>query len=109
MVLDFTHNSELPTRNFVKLPCFPEPPMRTRIAAFIVVATLAAHAQQPRSLFPNDVRHQMDVAATQILADTGVPSASIAVVKDGRMVPLCISDCVTSKSHTNAHVLEEVL
>jgi D-alanyl-D-alanine carboxypeptidase len=59
--------------------------MRTRIAAFIVVATLAAHAQQGRSLFPNEVRYQMDVAATKILADTGVPSASIAVVKDGRI------------------------
>jgi hypothetical protein len=31
-----------------------------------------------------------------------------AVVKDGRMVPLCISDCVASNSLTNEHVLEEV-
>ena len=85
MVLVFTHNSQLPTRNFVKLLSFPEPLMRARIAAFIVVATLAAHAQQGRSAFPNDVRYQMDVAATKILADTGVPSASIAVVKDGRI------------------------
>ena len=52
--------------------------MRARIAAVILVATLAAHAQQGRSSFPNDVRYQMDVAATKILATTGVPSASIA-------------------------------
>jgi hypothetical protein len=31
-----------------------------------------------------------------------------AVVKDDRMVPLCISDCVASNSLTNEHVLEEV-
>jgi hypothetical protein len=31
-----------------------------------------------------------------------------AVVKDGRMVPLCISDCVASNSLTDEHVLEEV-
>ncbi|MBZ5567038.1 MAG: beta-lactamase family protein [Acidobacteriia bacterium] len=62
--------------------------MRVRIAVFTLLVSLAAHAQQPRSLFPNDVRYQMDVAAVQTLRDTGVPSASIAVVKDGRMAYL---------------------
>jgi hypothetical protein len=31
-----------------------------------------------------------------------------AVVKDGRMVPLCISDCVTSRSLKNEPIPEEV-
>jgi len=60
--------------------------MRLRIVLFLVVVSLAAQAQQPRSLLPNDVRQQMDIGATKILASTGVPSASIVVVKDGRIV-----------------------
>ncbi len=59
--------------------------MRLHVVTFAIFATLLAHAQQGRSLFPNDVRYQMDKAATEILASTGVPSASIAVVKDGRI------------------------
>ncbi len=59
--------------------------MRLRIAVLVVFASLPALAQQPRSLFSDDARHQMDVAVTQTLAATGVPSASVAVVKDGRI------------------------
>ncbi len=59
--------------------------MRLRIAVLVVFASLPALAQQPRSLFSDDARHQMDVAVTQTLAATGVPSASVAVVKDGRV------------------------
>ena len=54
--------------------------MRFRIAVFVIFS-LAAHAQS----IPTDVRQQMDAAATKVLADTGVPSASIAVVKDGQI------------------------
>ena len=61
--------------------------MRARIAVIILVATtLAAHAQLARTELPAELRSQMDKAATEVLASTGVPSASIAVVKDGRIV-----------------------
>jgi D-alanyl-D-alanine carboxypeptidase len=59
--------------------------MRLRIAVVLILASLAAHAQEPHSLLAGDVRSQMDAAASKILATTGVPSASIAVVKDGRI------------------------
>lgn len=59
--------------------------MRLRVAFFLVFAFLAAHAQQPRPLIPDDIRHQMDAAATEILASSGVPSASVAIVKDGQI------------------------
>ncbi len=51
---------------------------------FIVLTSSALVAQTAPSLAP-DLRHKIDDAATQILAKTGVPSASIAVVKDGRI------------------------
>ncbi len=53
-----------------------------RLTIFLVFA-LAAQAQ----LSPA-VRAQMDQAAAAVLASTGVPSASVAVVKDGRIAYL---------------------
>jgi D-alanyl-D-alanine carboxypeptidase len=55
--------------------------MRARVAVLILIASLAAHAQ-----LPADVRLQMDKAANEVLTSTSVPSASVAVVKDGRIV-----------------------
>jgi D-alanyl-D-alanine carboxypeptidase len=37
---------------------------------------------------PNDLKSKIDAAASQILSSTGVPSASIAIVKDGRVAYL---------------------
>lgn len=50
--------------------------MRTRIAVLVIFASLSVHAQ-----LGADLRQHMDAAATQVLASTGVPSASVAVVK----------------------------
>jgi CubicO group peptidase (beta-lactamase class C family) len=59
--------------------------MRTRLtlplAFLLLVATSFAQVQ----LAP-DVRAKIDDVARQVLATTGVPSASIAIVKDGQMV-----------------------
>ena len=59
--------------------------MRThlRLAFFLLVLAATSFAQ---SQLAPDVRSKIDSAATEVLASTGVPSASIAIVKDGRMV-----------------------
>ncbi len=62
--------------------------MRIRVVVFLMVALLGAQAQQAPSRLSAEMRQQMDAAATQILASTGVPSASIAVVKNGQIVYL---------------------
>jgi D-alanyl-D-alanine carboxypeptidase len=53
------------------------------VAAALVLtfATAAAHAQ-----LSADTTARIDAAAQKILADTGVPSASVGVVKDGKIV-----------------------
>jgi D-alanyl-D-alanine carboxypeptidase len=52
----------------------------------LIVLSCAALAQaQAPSKLPPDVTAKIDQAALQVLAKTGVPSASIAVVKDGQI------------------------
>lgn len=53
----------------------------TLVFAAIFATTLAAHAQ-----LPADITAKIDAAADRILKETGVPSASVAIVKDGRVV-----------------------
>jgi len=56
------------------------------ILALTLAATfLPARGQQSGSLSP-EVRAKVDRAAQQVLAETSVPSASIAIVKDGQIV-----------------------
>ena len=56
------------------------------IAIAAVLACGASIAQgQSESSLPPDVRAKVDKIAQQTLADTGVPSASLAIVKDGRV------------------------
>ena len=52
--------------------------------AFLAALTLSAslHAQE----LPAEMRASIDKAATDILSKTGAPSASVAVVRDGRIV-----------------------
>jgi D-alanyl-D-alanine carboxypeptidase len=57
--------------------------MRRIVTALLVFAlTAALHAQE----LPAEMRASIDKAAADILAKTGAPSASIAVVRDGRIV-----------------------
>ncbi|HEX7680958.1 MAG TPA: serine hydrolase domain-containing protein [Thermoanaerobaculia bacterium] len=57
--------------------------MRRIVTALLVLAfTTALHAQE----LPADMRASIDKSAADILAKTGAPSASIAVVRDGRIV-----------------------
>ena len=55
--------------------------MRTKLAAFLLFFALPLFAQ-----LPPDLQKQVDDIATQALASTGVPSASLAIVKDGQIV-----------------------
>ncbi len=52
-------------------------------ALWLSVTALQAHTQ-----FSDDVRQKIDDAARQVLASTGAPAASIAVVKDGQIAYL---------------------
>jgi CubicO group peptidase (beta-lactamase class C family) len=62
----------------------------TRLGGFAVAAILlagwaGAQAQAVDSIAPG-LRSRIDRIATQVLEQTGVPSASVAVVKDGKLV-----------------------
>ena len=50
----------------------------------IVLASVAAQAQTINALDPA-IRERVDRIATQVLEQTGVPSASVAVVKNGKL------------------------
>src|SRR5437763_6497698 len=52
------------------------------VLSFVALATLPAHAQ---TQLPADLIEKIDKVATDTLARTGVPSASIAIVKDGQI------------------------
>jgi D-alanyl-D-alanine carboxypeptidase len=51
----------------------------------VVLLSVAARAQSPLSA---DAKAKIDTAVTQVLSSTKVPSASIAIVKDGRIAYL---------------------
>ena len=52
------------------------------IAAILVCATLVANAQAQLS---TDLQQKIDKIANDALTRTGVPSASVAIVKDGQI------------------------
>src|SRR5580698_8572123 len=54
-------------------------------AAFLD-AQATSSFMQPVDTLPADVRGKIDAVATKVLADTGVPSASIAIVQKGQIV-----------------------
>ena len=57
---------------------------------FVVIVVLAACARSrhapPPPPDPSDLRANVDAIAKSVLAETGVPSASIAVVRDGKVI-----------------------
>jgi CubicO group peptidase (beta-lactamase class C family) len=53
-------------------------------SVLVLVAAMFASAQTASTL-PRDTASQIDAAVQQVLADTGVPSATIAVIKDGKV------------------------
>ena len=57
-------------------------PKVTTLSVFLITLALPVAAQDS---LPADMRAAIDKAATAILTKTGAPSASIAVVKDGRV------------------------
>ena len=53
--------------------------------AIVIIPVLTAWPAAAQTQLSSDLRAQIDKAATDALAKTGVPSASVAVVKDGRI------------------------
>ena len=53
---------------------------------FAVFALLAACPAYAQDTLPAEIREGIDRAATEVLEATGAPSASIAIVRDGRIV-----------------------
>jgi D-alanyl-D-alanine carboxypeptidase len=58
------------------------------LAAFALLAAASSHARAQQAQLPQDLRDKIDGLSAETLAKTGVPSASVAVVKDGRVVYL---------------------
>jgi len=84
-----------PTRSLSVLHCrrFPEgvfvrkvysSVLRTAVFLAILFAFLPVTAQGQSTLSP-ELRQQIDHAATDVLTATGVPGASVAIVKDGQI------------------------
>lgn len=57
-----------------------------RLFFFLALTSLLGVLANAQNTLPADQIAQIDSLVTKTLADTGVPSASIAVVKDGRLV-----------------------
>lgn len=55
------------------------------LCAIFFFLSAVAFAQAPQASLPADVREEIDRVTQQVLAKTGVPSASVAVVKDGQI------------------------
>ena len=60
---------------------------RAVLIAILVTSCLPATAQL-QSTLSSDLRQKIDQAVNDVLTDTDVPSASIAIVKDGRLAYL---------------------
>jgi CubicO group peptidase (beta-lactamase class C family) len=66
---------------------------------FLVLGCFASFAQTGPSLAP-DLRSKIDGIAHQVLQTTGVPSASLAVVKDGK-----VGTCKPTAMHASIRAL----
>ena len=59
---------------------------RAYMVVFLCVLATAAQAQSATSSSASALEPQVDAIASKVLRDTGVPSASIAVVREGKVV-----------------------
>jgi CubicO group peptidase (beta-lactamase class C family) len=55
---------------------------------FLLIAACPAGLLQAQSSLPQEQLSKIDRAAQEVLSQTGVPSASVAIVKDGSIVYL---------------------
>lgn len=55
---------------------------RCSLAVILAIASVSSFSQAPTTIAP-DLRQKIDKAAQDVLTHTGVPSASVAIVKDG--------------------------
>ena len=69
------------------MPLFRRSLSRFEFIAFVLLLVFATHANAQTDLSP-ELRGRIDKLATDVLAQSGVPSASVAVVKDGKIVYL---------------------
>ena len=71
------------------LDCFRGTGMRGKrlfVVPWLAVMTAVAGAQLTVNTLPPDLAQKIDAVAEQALATTGVPSASVAIVRDGSIV-----------------------
>ena len=57
---------------------------RNLLVAILAASVLPVAAEIPSTL-PPELRQNIDHAANEVLTKTGVPSASVAIVKDGKI------------------------
>src|ERR1700761_8941145 len=62
--------------------------MLKSLLTFTVVSLASIPALRAESTLPGDARATIDAAVNQVLSSTKVPSASIAIVKDGKIAYL---------------------
>jgi D-alanyl-D-alanine carboxypeptidase len=62
--------------------------VRNRVGIVLLLLSASLAPAQVESTLAPDVRAKIDAAAQQVLSATGVPSASVAIVQDGRIVYL---------------------
>ncbi len=67
------------------LPCGLRKFVQVRIVTFLLAAVAVCPAQTP-STRSQDVRGNVDSIAQHVLSSSGVPSASVTIVKDGKIV-----------------------
>ncbi len=63
-------------------------PTRTRLVLFALVSFFASLFSQAQNTIAPDLREKIDKTTQQVLAQTGVPSASVAVVQEGKLAYL---------------------
>ncbi len=66
-------------------PTIPEGDYALRILFLLLSLAVAAHAQLTVRKLPADMAQKIDQVAEQALQQTGVPSASLAIVRDGQI------------------------
>jgi CubicO group peptidase (beta-lactamase class C family) len=78
-----SHRKPSPEENFVR-----RSQLLFRRLAVVIVLTFAALPATAQTQLASDLQQKIDQIATNVLAQTGVPGASVAVVKDGQIVYL---------------------
>ena len=58
----------------------------SHVSCLLLLASTAAFSQNPTTTLPAEVRGRIDSVAAQVLASSGIPSASVAITRAGQIV-----------------------